>query len=258
MDYLLIGVVSFLASALTLFSGFGLGTLLMPVFALFFPLPAAIAMTALVHFLNNLLKLTLFVRHADWKVVLRFGLPALVAAFAGAWCLHFLSDLAPWFQYSWAGREFSVLPVNLIVSVLLLVFVFFELLPATKDFAFPQKFLSLGGVLSGFIGGISGHQGALRGAFLIKCGLSKESYIATGVVIACLVDASRLTVYGSQFTETAYLENFALLVVAIASAFAGVILGRMLLKKITLRFIQMTVSIFLIGIALGLGVGLLG
>jgi hypothetical protein len=40
---------AFAASGLTLFAGFGLGTLLMPVVALFFPVDVAIAITALVH-----------------------------------------------------------------------------------------------------------------------------------------------------------------------------------------------------------------
>lgn len=50
MELVLIGVSALLVSGLTLFSGFGLGTVLMPVFALFFPLPLAIAATAVVHF----------------------------------------------------------------------------------------------------------------------------------------------------------------------------------------------------------------
>jgi len=46
MELVLIGLAALLTSGLTLFSGFGLGTILMPVFALFFPLPLAIAATA--------------------------------------------------------------------------------------------------------------------------------------------------------------------------------------------------------------------
>lgn len=57
MEYILICSDAFVASGVTLFSGFGLGTvLLMPVFAVFFPVPA-IVLTAIVHFLNNLFKL---------------------------------------------------------------------------------------------------------------------------------------------------------------------------------------------------------
>ena len=59
MEYILIPIVALLASALTFFSGFGLGTLLLPAFALFFPVDVAIALTAIVHFLNNTFKFVL-------------------------------------------------------------------------------------------------------------------------------------------------------------------------------------------------------
>ncbi|WP_324712199.1 hypothetical protein [Flavobacterium columnare] len=57
MDYIIICIVAFIGAGLTLFSGFGLGTLLLPVFGLFFPIEIAITLTALVHFLNNVFKL---------------------------------------------------------------------------------------------------------------------------------------------------------------------------------------------------------
>ena len=59
MEYIVVCLAALLASALTLFSGFGLGTLLMPVVAIFFPLNLAIAITAIVHLLNNLFKFAL-------------------------------------------------------------------------------------------------------------------------------------------------------------------------------------------------------
>ncbi|MEJ2170449.1 MAG: hypothetical protein P8X90_33545 [Desulfobacterales bacterium] len=59
MEYVVICFAALITSGLTLFSGFGLGTLLMPVFAIFFPVEAAIALTAIVHFLDNLFKLLL-------------------------------------------------------------------------------------------------------------------------------------------------------------------------------------------------------
>ena len=56
MSVILICAVALAASCLTFFSGFGLGTILMPVFAIFFPLEIAIALTAVVHFLNNIFR----------------------------------------------------------------------------------------------------------------------------------------------------------------------------------------------------------
>ena len=94
MEYLTVCLAVLLASGLTLFSGFGLGTILTPVFALFFPVTTAVAMTAIVHLANNLFKIGLVGRDADWRVVARFGLPAALAAirdlgFAGIEVLAF-------------------------------------------------------------------------------------------------------------------------------------------------------------------------
>ena len=118
-----------------------------------------------------------------------------------------------------------------------------------------EKYLPLGGILSGFFGGLSGHQGALRSLFLLRCGLSKESFIATGVIVACLVDISRLVIYSSRFAEVFKGGNISLLVVAVLSAFLGVFVGKRFLKKVTMRGIQLLVSIMLIFIALGLSSG---
>jgi hypothetical protein len=49
LSHLVIAATALIVSGLTLFSGFGLGTILMPAFALFFPLTVAIAATAVVH-----------------------------------------------------------------------------------------------------------------------------------------------------------------------------------------------------------------
>lgn len=67
MDIVLIAVVAALASALTLYSGFGLGTILLPAFALFLPAPLAVAATGIVHLLNNLFKGTLLSNRAEWS-----------------------------------------------------------------------------------------------------------------------------------------------------------------------------------------------
>ena len=57
MDVLFVSAVALAAAGLTLFSGFGLGTLLLPALLLFFPPEMAVALTAIVHFLNNIFKL---------------------------------------------------------------------------------------------------------------------------------------------------------------------------------------------------------
>lgn len=256
MEYLLIGLVSLLASVLTFFSGFGLGTILFPVFALFFPVELAISLTAIVHLLNNLFKLFLTYRHGNIRVVLTFGLPALASAFLGAYVLYNLSGLAPLHQYSLGEKIFEISPLKLVIAILLIFFSLLEVLPGLKKVQFSPKYLAPGGLLSGFFGGLTGNQGALRSAFLIKAGLSKESFVASGVMIACMIDVSRLSVYSGQFPDFGNSKLLNLLLCAVFSAFLGAFIGNRLIKKITIARLQFLVSVFLIvfSVLLGLGV----
>src|SRR5689334_18872011 len=119
----IIPIVACGASLLTLISGFGLGTLLLPVFALFFPLEVAILLTAVVHLLNNLFTLGLMVRTTHWGVVLRFGVPGITGAYARALLMRVLGERAPLFQ----GLLHPVDPLDLTIAALMLVFGIVEL-----------------------------------------------------------------------------------------------------------------------------------
>ncbi len=254
MHFLLVCAAALFASALTFFSGFGLGTLLLPVFAIFFPLEVAIAQTAVVHLANNLFKLALVGRHIDRNVALRFGIPAMLAAFAGAWLLLQLDALNPLFSYWAFGQTRDVHLLALFIALFMIVFAVLEIHPSASRWSFAQKYLPLGGALSGFFGGLSGHQGALRSAFLVKCNLSTESFVATGVVIACAVDVTRLSIYAGHFSG-GRIEDWSLTLAATVAAFVGAYVGRQMLHKITLRLVQYTVAVMLFVIALGLASG---
>ncbi len=256
-EYLLICITALAASLLTFFSGFGLGTILLPVLSLFFPIDIAIALTGIVHLLNNLFKLILVGKYAVLKVVLKFGLPAIISSFAGAALLVTLTEINPITSYTLGKITIFITPVKLTISILMITFSILELLPKFKQIQFRENRLFVGGILSGFFGGLSGHQGALRSAFLIKLGLSKESFIATGVVIACLIDFTRLSVYLSRFVGTGVSDNLYLLISATLSAFIGAYFGNKLLKKVTLGFVQTFVAVMIMIIAIGLGAGLI-
>jgi hypothetical protein len=261
MEYFVICTVAFLVSGLTLFSGFGLGTVLMPTFALFFPTPVAIAATAVVHLANNLFKVALVGRKADRGVVLRFAVPGALAAVAGAAILGIFAGAPSLFTYTLFGQSHEVTLVNLVIGVLIIGFALLDLLPHFSNLAFGRKYLGLGGVLSGFFGGLSGNQGALRSAFLIKSGLDKEAFIGTSTVSAVVVDVARLLVYGFGF----YIARFSLIgagisglvLAATVAAFLGAFLGTRLLKKITLRSVQLIVGVMLIVVGAGMATGLI-
>ncbi len=246
IDYFLICLVALIGSALTVFSGFGLGTILLPVFGLFVPIEIAIVLTSIVHFLNNMLKLLLFGKKANKSVVLTFGIPAIIFAFLGAYVLKSIVTIEPIFEYYLLGRKNSVTIIKLIIGILLLIFALIEFIPKYKNMEFDKKYLTVGGVLSGFFGGIWGHQGALRSAFLIRTNLSKEAFVATGVLIACLVDISRLTVYIPEIIKNKSNLDFTIISFATISAFIGVYFGNKLLQKTTYKTLQNIVAFLLV------------
>ena len=256
MEYIIICIVAFAGSGLTLFSGFGLGTLLVPVFGIFFPIEIAISLTAIVHFLNNIFKLFLLGKSAK-KVIFNFGIPSVIAAFFGAYVLYLLSDLQALANYSLFGKEFVIMPMKFVIGVLLMFFALFEIIPRFKNWQVSEKYLAYGGFLSGFFGGLSGNQGALRSAFLVKANLSPQSFIATGVVIACLTDVARLFVYSNTNLHFINSGNVSLVASATLCAFAGAFIGNRLLKKITIKTIQYVVAVMLFVFALLLGCGII-
>lgn len=256
MEFIIIPGVAFIVAILTFFSGFGLGTFLTPVFMVFFPVDVAIGLTGIVHFCNNLFKLLLVGRKADKQTLLRFGIPAVISAFLGAWLLVSIPTSSPLFTYEAFGKTIEVYTIKLIISILLLFFALMDLLPYFEKMQFGKDKLLLGGALSGFFGGFSGNQGALRSAFLIKAGLSKEAFIGTAVVVSTFVDFTRLGMYATRYQTLHLEENLLLIVVTTSAAIIGAVLGNKLLKKVTIRFVQVMVAVLLIGLSIALGAGL--
>lgn len=262
MSYLIICTVALAVSGLTLFSGFGLGTLLLPTFAIFFPVQVAVAATAIVHLANNIFKTGLFGKDADFRIVLRFALPAAIFAMGGALLLTYISSVQPIAHYTIGGRACTVSVVKLVIAAMIFVFALFELVPGFEKLSFDVKFIPLGGALSGFFGGLSGHQGALRTAFLIRAGLEKKAFIGTMVVSAVVVDVSRLFIYGATFFTTHFevMKNqggIGLVVAGSLAAFLGAFIGSRLLGKITMHTIQILVGVMMLLLSVALGVGLI-
>ena len=262
MDYLAVGLAALFVSALALYSGFGLGTLLMPIFALFFPIPVAVASTAVVHLSNNFFKILLVGRNANLKTVVAFAVPAAAMAVLGALLLVQISDVAPLGSYSVGEYNFSITTLNLVIAILILFFAAFELIPTLRNIELPQKFVPVGGAVSGFFGGLSGHQGALRSAVLAKTGLDTGSFVGTTAVCAMIVDISRILVYGytffaDDFSAISEGNSISLVIVATVAAFLGTYLSSRFLQKVTMKTVRTLVGGMLIAIGISLGAGLI-
>lgn len=257
MDVLIISLVTFFAAILTFFSGFGLGTILTPFMMIYFPVEIAIAFTGVIHFSNNIFKLFLIGKKASKIILIKFGIPAVLAAFIGSYLLFELDSDNILFSYILYGKKIEISITTFIISLLLIGFAAFDLIPYFSKLKFEKKLLPLGGFLSGFFGGLSGNQGALRSAFLIKAGLKKEVFIGTTVVISSFVDLTRLSVYSSNLINIDLSTYSTLAIFSISSGVIGSLLGHKLLKKITYKFIRLLVAYLIIFLALGLLLGLL-
>jgi uncharacterized protein len=265
MEFLVIPLISALVAALTLVSGFGLGTLLMPAFAIFFPIEIAIAATAVVHFANNLYRLAIVGKWASSTVVLRFGLPAVIAAFIGAALMTWMADAPALHEYQLGPITAQVTGLKLVIAVLLAAFAALELWPRYRDVSFPPAALPVGGAISGFFGGISGLQGALRAPFLLRAGLSREGYVGTANVISTMVDAARLLMYAVGLAWLAQRGGYEalseprilwLIGAACLAGFLGSYLGAKVVKKVTYGAIRALVAglLFIAAAALAAGV----
>ena len=262
VQFLIVGVAAFLAAGLTMYSGFGLGTLMLPVFALFFPVEMAVVATALVHGANNVFKVSLLGRHADREVVLKFGMTAIFAAILGALALGALASMTSSMSVHVNEQEVSkVTPAKLIIGLMMIGFALFELLPRFRKLEFDRRYLPLGGLLSGFFGGLSGHQGALRSAFLAKAGLTTERFVGSNAVIGFLVDLTRIGVYLALFAAAGIgAESFKawpLVITGALAAFCGVMLGKRYLHKVTMKSVQTLVGILLFGVGAALLTGVI-
>ena len=230
--------------------------------SLFFAVEIGIAATAVVHLANYIFKIVLIVKKADMGIVLKFALPAAFTAMLGALLLNYIASVQSIVQFTLAGWAVNLTPVKLVIAVLIMIFALFELIPGLGKFSFEPQFIPLGGMASGFFGGLSGHQGALRTAFLLRAKLPKEVFIGTMVVSAVIVDISRLAVYGATFfsRDFAILKSqggLQLVLAGCLAAFLGAFIGSRLLKKITMQAIQTIVGIMLFLLAIAIGVGLI-
>jgi len=253
MEIAILIFISFGASWLTFFCGFGLGTMLTPVFYMLFKdLEIAIAATTVVHFLNNVFKFMLMKKNVNWKIAIRFGLAAIPSAILGASILINYTDFSV-IKYSFFGSTKEIFALNLTFGIILIGFSLIELIP-NWSIAFSKQKLWIGGAISGFFGGLSGHQGALRTAFLVKYQLKKEVFIATGIVVALTIDIVRSSVYFTNL-DIEFSNKWTYILISLIAALVGAISGKYFLKKIKLNTLNVIVSIamLLFGLTLALG-----
>ena len=203
-----------LAAALTVPAGFGLATMTTPIFLLWFEPHQAIAGVAIVHGAHNAMKSRMLRTHIDLDALRRFGWALLLGALIGA----LLQSVIP------------SDPLLLLVGIALIVLPLLKVSEAWTSIRLPEAEDRIGGFGSGFLGGLTGHQGALRAMFLKQRLPDKSEYAATAAILALVVDFTRIPVYLWN-DATVLTVNPWLLVGFVVTALIGAQIGRVWLKK---------------------------
>ena len=202
------------AAALTVPARFGLATMMTPVFLVWFDPHQAIAGVAIVHGAHNLIKSRMLREYIDRDALKRFGWALLIGALIGALLQSFIpSD-----------------PLLLLVGVALIVLPLLKVSESWSSIRLPEAEDRLGGFGSGFLGGLTGHQGALRAMFLKERLPDKSAYAATAAVLALVVDLTRIPIY--LVNDASVLStNTWLMVGFVLSALVGAQLGKRWLER---------------------------
>lgn len=233
MDIFLIAILSLVAGGVGTITGFGTATIMVPMLLFTYSLPETLLLSGIVHWFGNLWKIGFFWGGIRWKLILSFGIPGLLLTWIGASLVYSISQEA-------------LAPILGISLMLYTVFIYFNQsfkLPANNFVAFS------GGAISGFMCGIFGVGGAIRGAFLSAFDLPKAVYIATAGFIGLIIDSGRLIRYLIEGTTISSLPLWSL-PMFVAASFVGALLAKQVVDKIPQQKFRLVVMAFLFAVAL--------
>jgi len=230
--YIYFFILAFVAEVIGTISGFGSSILFVPLASMFFDFKAVLAITAVFHVFSNLSKIYLFKTGIQKDIVLKLGIPAVVFVIIGA----LLTNIIP-------QKEIEL--VMNIVLVLLSVFLIFN---TEKKLEQSNKNLFVGGVSSGFLAGLVGTGGAIRGLVLAAFSLEKDSFLATSALIDLGVDFSRAIVY---ISSGYFLKEFLIFIpFLILISIAGSYTGKLVLNKMPQKYFRNIVLIVIVSISI--------
>jgi len=233
MEVLLIAVLSLVAGGVGTLTGFGTATIMVPVLLLAYSLPETLLLSGMVHWFGNLWKIGFFWSGLRWRLILTFGIPGLLFTWIGASLVYSISQAI-------------LAPVLGGFLMLYTIFIFFNQsfrLPATN------KIAVLGGIISGFMCGIFGVGGAIRGAFLSAFNLPKAVYISTAGCIGLIIDTGRLTRYLLEGTTVTSVPLWSL-AVFVGASFVGALIAKRLVDRIPQQQFRVVVMVFLFAVAI--------
>lgn len=195
--------------------GFGSSLFFIPIASYFLDFHSVLGITAVYHVMSNLTKIALFRQGVDKKVIFWIGIPSVIFVIIGAY-------LSSYFQAKWLELFLAIFLI--VLSIVLFVYSNIKLKPN-----FVNSFS--GGVLSGFLAGVIGTGGAIRGIVLASFDLSPSAFIATSSIIDLSIDLSRSVVY--FFNGFVHPHDLYLLPILAVVSIVGTFLGKKIVLKLS-------------------------
>lgn len=230
--FVLFLLLSLLAEVLGTVGGFGSSAFFVPIANIFLDFKSVLGITAIFHLSSNVSKLFLFRQGLDWRLILRFGVPGVIGVVVGG----LLSNVFPEHYLSGGLAGFLI-----VMSIVLLIWPKVAVPPTTP-------YAVAGGGLSGFMAGIVGTGGAIRGLTLAAFRLDKNIFVATSAAIDLAIDASRTVVYvanGYVHQKDLIYLPFLLLI-----GLVGSWLGKKVLDRLSNQGFRVLVLLSLLGMGL--------
>lgn len=213
-DYSLFFLLALLAEIIGTVSGFGSSILFVPIASIFLDFKVVLGITAVFHVFSNLAKIYFFHEGIDKQIVLKLGIPAVIFVTIGALLTNYIPQKS----------------IELAMNILILLLALYLISGHAKTRKETSTNLYVGGTISGFLAGLIGTGGAVRGIILTAFSLEKNVFIATSAIIDLGVDSSRAAVYiaSGYFTK----EHLVLIPFLILISIAGSYIGKLILKRI--------------------------
>ena len=208
-------LLALLAEILGTLGGFGSSLFFIPIASYFLDFHSVLGITAMFHVLSNLTKIGFFHKGFDKKLIVSLGIPAVVFVILGAYLSKFIET--KWLEI---GLAFFLISLSLFFMIF------------SKIVIKPTTYNSIGGgVASGFIAGILGTGGAIRGITLAAFNLKMEVFIATSAIIDLAIDSSRTVVYG--LNGYIHQDDLYLIPALLVASIVGTYIGKKLLDKVS-------------------------
>jgi len=225
-------VLALLCEVIGTVSGFGSSILFVPLASMFFEFKYVLGITAVFHVFSNLSKIYFFHKGIDKKILLQLGIPAVLFVALGAFLTTFINQKK----------------LELAMNIMLLALSIYLVFNINKKLKMSNKNLVIGGVASGFLAGLVGTGGAIRGLVLASFSLEKNVFLATSALIDLGVDSTRAVIYiNNGFFKKEFLITVPFL---IAVSIIGTWIGKRILAHVNEILFRYIVIITIIATAI--------